>query len=409
MILLLYLLSGAGLIAHAHAGSNVWPEYTLRGPNVAIHPGWPGHYSEEDIRNLAQNWKANAARVMVNNIVPGEAPYQVDETTKEDYFRLIDFCLKYKLYTIISFSTAFSDNDVLYNNSALKEAFKDFWVEVATRYADAEGVAYDLYNEPHDGLANTQWSAYAKTLTAAIRQVDSVHTIVVECPDWGWPAGFENLTPTGDPNTVYSFHFYGPMDYTHQRDGMGGFSISQTQWQQRPYPGTMTMGWGGTEYWDQNVMKRDYLNKALAFRDKYGVRLYCGEFGAARWAIGASQWYTDWIDLLEEENIDWTYYSYREWHVMDIEIESDDWSNAVVGTVERSSETELAKMMLSYLGRNIRWPDFDGDGRANVGDVLELMRFQRANPGDLRADFNGNGRANVVDAVALLLELMQNS
>ena len=58
--------------------------------------------------------------VLVNNIVPSEALYQVEETTREDYFRLVDFCLKYKLYTIIKFSTAFSDNDLLYNSITLK-------------------------------------------------------------------------------------------------------------------------------------------------------------------------------------------------------------------------------------------------------------------------------------------------
>ncbi|MBN2290201.1 MAG: choice-of-anchor D domain-containing protein, partial [Candidatus Glassbacteria bacterium] len=49
--------------------------------------------------------------------------------------------------------------------------------------------------------------------------------------------------------------------------------------------------------------------------------------------------------------------------------------------------------------------DFNGDGRITVSDVIALLLFQRANPGDLRGDFNRDGNINVVDAVAMLLAM----
>ncbi|MEA2062940.1 MAG: FlgD immunoglobulin-like domain containing protein, partial [Gemmatimonadota bacterium] len=47
--------------------------------------------------------------------------------------------------------------------------------------------------------------------------------------------------------------------------------------------------------------------------------------------------------------------------------------------------------------------DFNEDGSINITDVIALLRFQRANPGDLGGDFNGDGSANITDAISMLL------
>ena len=49
--------------------------------------------------------------------------------------------------------------------------------------------------------------------------------------------------------------------------------------------------------------------------------------------------------------------------------------------------------------------DFNEDGNINISDVIALLLFQRANPGDLQADYNGDGNANISDAIALLLAI----
>ncbi len=371
-----------------------WPESVQRGVNLG-----GTSYSEEDIAWLARDWRANIARVLVNDLVSSTAPYQVKAASRDALFRLIDLCLKYQLYTVVSFSASFDNHDNFFSNPALKAAFTAFWKEVAARYATSGPIAYDLMNEPHDELANTQWSAYAQELTDSIRTVDKVHTIVIEPPAWGWPDGFANLKPTTDKNTVYSFHFYGPMDYTHQRFGGQMMNTPEWAWQSRAYPGTIPDEWGGQEYWDKTKM-RTYIQKATAFRTKYGVRLWCGEFGCARWAIGAKQWFTDWIDLLEEQKIDWAYYSYREWHHMDIEMDPSERKNRTA-----RGETELLGLFRGYFARNAVETDFNRDGFIDLSDALEMARFQLKHPGSLGADFNRDGRAGVLDLLNLLLRL----
>jgi len=376
------------------AAPSAWPETVQRGANLG-----GTNYTEADIAYLAQDWRANSVRILVNDLVSSSAPYAVSESKRTALFALIDLCLKYQLYTVVAFSASFDNMDDFFSNKDLKAAFAAFWKEVAARYASAGPIAYDLMNEPHDGLADTQWSAYAQLLTDSIRTVDKVHTLVVEPPGWGWPDGFANLKPTTDSNTVYSFHFYGPMDYTHQRFGGQMMNTPEWAWLQRPYPGTIVSEGGLSEKWDKNTM-RTYVQKAVSFRTRYNVRLWCGEFGCARWAIGAKQWFTDWMDLLEENGIDWAYYSYREWQHMDIEMDPAERVNRTA-----RSETGLVGLFRGYFARNAVPVDFNRDGVLTLGDAVELARYQMNHPGNLAADFNGDGKVGLLDVLGLLLRL----
>ena len=193
------------------------------------------------------------------------------------------------MLTIFSPSASFDVNDEFFGNDKWRNAFKAFWREVAVRYKDQGPIVYDLVNEPWGDEARRRWTSYAKELTAAIREVDGRHTIMVEPPEWGWPNGFRYLEPTGDRNTVYSFHFYGPMDFTHQRNG-GHMKTTEKQWRERVYPGFLQ-----GEKWNKERFRKE-VRTAAAWRDKYGVKIWCGEFGVARWARGALDWVRDWIE-----------------------------------------------------------------------------------------------------------------
>ena len=77
-----------------------------------------------------------------------------------------------------------------------------------------DAVAYDLLNEP-ETREPEPYNALMRKITSAIREVDKTHLIYIEAfPPWGpgaepFPkAAFENLKPTGDKLTCYSFHDY---------------------------------------------------------------------------------------------------------------------------------------------------------------------------------------------------------
>jgi len=104
---------------------------------------------------------------------------------------------------------------------AARQLIIDFWAKVAGHYAalPRDAVAYDLLNEPAY-LTAPDNNRFIKDATAAIRARDKVHTIFVESANgWAQPEDFDRLEATGDENTVYEFHFYGPHAFdSYQRD-----------------------------------------------------------------------------------------------------------------------------------------------------------------------------------------------
>jgi endoglucanase len=260
--------------------------------------------------------------------------------------------LDHGFYTIFSADPTAENQDAFFSNKEFRDAFKNLWKQIASRYkSDKRGVAYDLMNEPHDEVAHREWPKYAKELSQAVRAIDKTHTIVIEPADWSWPDGFKSLNVTGDKNTVYSFHFYGPMDFTHQRgyDSAGKFTghltATEEQTKARKYPGFIQ-----GENWNKAKIKES-LAAAFKFRDRHHVRIWCGEFGVTRWANGAEAWLKDIIDVMELEKVGWSYYSFREWQAMDMEMSPD-----IVNRPTIRTETDSVKLLETYFGKNITSP-----------------------------------------------------
>jgi hypothetical protein len=125
------------------------------------------------------------------------------------------------------------------------------------------------------------------------------------------------------------------MDFTHQRN-KGHMKTTEEQWKERVYPGFLQ-----GEQWDKERFRKE-VRLAAEWRDKHGATMWCGEFGAARWARGAVQWMRDWIEALEEEKIGWAYYEYRGWQPIDLEMDP-----ASRQRTERS-ETEFTTLLKKY-------------------------------------------------------------
>lgn len=302
-----------------------WPEFRLRGANIVTN------ITKEDIDFFVNVLGGNSVRILTNDLVP-VPPAKPDPQRLNRVYRTIDMCLDAGLYTILSFSPSFDNNDTFFESENYMDSYIEVWKEIVGRYAtDQRGVAWDLMNEPHDNLANSRWQPYAKRLVDVIREIDLIHTIVVEPPGWGWPYGFEHLDPIEGDNIVYSFHFYGPMDFTHQRNN-GMLKATDEQWQERKYPGFIQ-----GKYWDKETIRSE-IQPAFDWAEKHNVKIWCGEFGCTRWAVGAEQWIHDMLSILEEKKVGWSWYAYREWYPMDIEMDP----NARLERTDRT-ETELVK------------------------------------------------------------------
>ncbi|WP_308986610.1 glycoside hydrolase family 5 protein [Thalassobacterium sedimentorum] len=198
------------------------------------------------------------------------------------------------------------------------------WTTIAKRYRYSRGViaGFDILNEPcpPDNLSGyDMWNQTALEVTNAIRRFDDYHTIIVESAGYGSARCFDYLVPTGDNNTVYSFHLYDPHEFSEQGtrvewpfgdDGVSGYV----------YPGIIPLGWFTKV---DTLVDSAYISNKLEpvrqFQDDYNARIYVGEFGCIRWTPTAagevynstSIWFEDVLNLIEAEGWDWTHHAYR--------------------------------------------------------------------------------------------------
>jgi hypothetical protein len=174
----------------------------------------------------------------------------------------------------------------------------DFWSRIAERYAalPRDAVAYDLLNEPAF-VSAPEYNRFIRDATAAIRAHDTTHTIFIESANgWAQPEDFDLLEATGDPNTVYSYHFYGPHAYD---------VYSRDLWFPRLEPATETF----TSF--------ESLEERLLPPTRFSIRnaaapLHHGEFGIT--FLGPAESPRDWLRALltlhEKYHTHWSWWEY---------------------------------------------------------------------------------------------------
>ncbi|MBR4617598.1 MAG: cellulase family glycosylhydrolase, partial [Kiritimatiellae bacterium] len=220
---------------------------------------------------------------------------------------LLPLAVKYGLKVVIDVHVppggrdAGSEHNMFYEERYARY-FIDMWRQIARRFKGREGIyGYDLINEPcHKRMAAPgfdYWNLQRKA-AEAVRAEDPETPVVVTSNEWGGPGGFATLKPLPIENVIYQVHMYEPFEFTHQR-------VLGTRPWTAEWPNT-EKGWG-----------REFLTKALApvraFQEKYGAKIYVGEFSAVCWAPGAEKYLEDAISVFEEYGWDWTYHAFREW------------------------------------------------------------------------------------------------
>ena len=244
-----------------------------------------------------KSWGFNSVRLPMHyNLytLPSEKePVKGKNTWLETGFRLTDsllsWCKANEMYLILDLHAApggqgsdvnISDRDLsqpsLWDSEENKQKTVALWKKLAERYANEEWIgAYDLLNEPNYGFEdpindknglkekkNEPLTQLLKNITAAIREVDEKHMIIIEGNGWG--NNYNGMLPPWDSNMVLSFH----------------------------------------KYWNFNTDKE--IKTMLDAREKYNVPVWLGETGE-----NSNVWFTEAISLLEKHNIGWAWWQLK--------------------------------------------------------------------------------------------------
>ena len=265
----------------------------LMGPaeTAEFYNAWLDNFVRKTDIDSMKAWGFNSVRLPMHyNLftlpVDGE-PVAGQNTWLDKGFAMTDsllaWCKANHMYLILDLHAApggqgndlnISDRDStkpsLWDSEANKQKTIALWKKIAARYAKEPNIGgYDILNEPNWGFTdpandrngtketlNTPLRKLSKDITAAIREVDKKHIIIIEGNGWG--NNYNGLLPTWDKNMVLSFH----------------------------------------KYWNSN--RQEDIQKILDTRDKYNVPVWLGETGE-----NSNVWYAEAIRLLEKNNIGW--------------------------------------------------------------------------------------------------------
>ena len=193
------------------------------------------HHSEEDFKLLSESGM-NLVRFYMNYLTfeDDDKPYSYKKEGFDWIDKNIQWAKKYGVYLILNMHVpqggfqSGCQGEALWNDRENQSRLKALYKVLANRYVNEPVIlGYDLVNEPVTTQSIDQWKKLAQELTDEIRKVDRNHLIIVERLNainchWDNDENY-NLFLVNDENTMYTFHFYSPIEYTHQNASWTSF------------------------------------------------------------------------------------------------------------------------------------------------------------------------------------------
>ncbi len=284
---------------------------------------------ESDIKQIA-SWGMDHVRLPIDYMVleEDENPFQY----KEEGFAYIDRCIGWceanqlniilDLHRAAGYAFHSLNENKLFEDEILQRRFIKLWQEFARRYRHyGSNVVFELLNEIVEP-DSSRWNKLSQRVVKAIREIDQDRIIIIGGNNYNSVFTLQELEELQDDKLVYTFHFYEPHLFTHQK----------ASWEPEMKELDMVVAYpSGRELYEYYLQKsedfkkrysceesfdraylKNCLEPALKFREQREVPLYCGEYGVIDHAPIESNllWHKDLCELLIEYGIGravWTY------------------------------------------------------------------------------------------------------
>jgi len=288
-----YMLKVQGIGQQQHVIKSKLAELIGKEKTEAFYTAWLANHTRKiDIDSL-KAWGFNSVRLPMHynlyTLPVEQEPVAGKNTWLEKGFAMTDsllqWCKANQIYLILDLHAApggqgndlnISDRDSsmpsLWQSEANQQKMVALWKKLAERYVNEEWIgAYDIINEPNWGFEkaedkngcgeqkNEPLKKLMVDITAAIREIDKNHIIIIEGNCWG--NNYNGVFPPWDNNTMISFH----------------------------------------KYWNYN--DKASIQKFLDIRDQYLTPVWLGESGE-----NSNVWFRDAIHLMESNEIGWAWW-----------------------------------------------------------------------------------------------------
>lgn len=285
--------------------------------------------TEADIAQIA-SWGMDHIRLPIDYMIleNDDRPFEY----KEEGFIYVDQCIrwceKHNLNIILDLHRAPGyafhslNENRLFEDEFMQERFIRLWQVFTKRYLNhGRNLVFELLNEIVEPNSD-RWNKLSKRAVQGIRQIDKERIIIIGGNNYNSVNTLHELDKIEDDNLVYTFHFYEPHIFTHQKASWEEllkdlkFEVSYPS-KKEVYEAYLAKSdeFKRRYSYDKIVDKeylRNYLQPALIFAKERNATLYCGEYGVIDHAPMDSnlRWHKDLSDLLIEYGIGravWTY------------------------------------------------------------------------------------------------------
>jgi endoglucanase len=209
---------------------------------------------------LPINWAAHAQQ---------GAPYVIDAGFFERVDWAIDQILSRGLVAVIDVHHYYAmDQDPSGNTPELLA----LWKQIADRYRDKpHRLLFELFNEPQVNFSDPLWNEIIPKLLQVVRNSNPTRTIIVGPGYWNSADHLSGLKlPRNDRRLIVTFHYYKPMQFTHQGQSWAPES----------------MAWKGTKWGTatEHARLQADFKKAADWATQWNRPVYVGEFGSSEQA-----------------------------------------------------------------------------------------------------------------------------
>ncbi|HPU45095.1 MAG TPA: cellulase family glycosylhydrolase [Thermoclostridium sp.] len=288
---------------------------------------------EEDIQRIAE-WGFDHIRLPIDYEV-----LETDEGAKkpEGYAlvsQVVSWCQKYHLDLVLDLHKAYGydfnnagdkSKNNLFSHAGLKQRFTNLWTNLAKEYGNCGHVAFELLNEVVEEENTESWNELIRETVSVIRSIAKETPIIYGGIRWNSADTLKYLEIPQDNNTIFTFHFYEPLVFTHQK----AYWVEKIDKEKDIfYPESMeyyrkqsaALGIQGEPVVNAQSLTmgseflREMILEAVKAAERAGVRLYCGEFGVIDQAPvkDTLRWFEDVDRVFREFNIGCALWTYKE-------------------------------------------------------------------------------------------------
>ncbi|MCI5606890.1 MAG: cellulase family glycosylhydrolase [Treponema sp.] len=258
---------------------------------------------------------------------PVEAHYELIK-------KVIYWCKAYNLKLVLDLHKAYGydfntdskkGNTLLFSDKEAKKRFISLWKTIAEHFKSYDFVAFELLNQVVNLEYASAWDKLAQKTTKQIRKIAKNNTIIYGGVLWNSAETIGLLSRPKDKNVMFTFHYYEPLLFTHQRaewiTNMPDFEVLYPDNAEFYQINSVPIGVQAKSIFSYRNKEKiakyfhsDLILKAFRYSNDICIPLYCGEFGVIDKAPVEStlNWFKDVISVLKSYGIGYAVWNYKD-------------------------------------------------------------------------------------------------